>query len=114
MAAKDVDYIERLRRIAINDAHMAELLGLSGVEAGSTLDPKTLTLVRFASLVAIGGAQPSFGAVTDAAVDAGATADEIVDVLTGIGAVVGLPRLVASAPKIAIALGHDVDDPLAR
>ena len=114
MATKNVDYIERLRRLAINDAHLAEdLIGLSGVDAGPTLDPKTLTLVRLAALVAIRGAQPSFGAMTDAAVEAGATADEIVDVLAGVAAVVGLPCVVAAAPKVAIALGHDVDEALA-
>ena len=53
MTAQNVDYFERLRRLAINDAHLAEdLMGSSGVEAGSTLDPKTLTLVRLAALVA--------------------------------------------------------------
>jgi alkylhydroperoxidase/carboxymuconolactone decarboxylase family protein YurZ len=114
MTAQNMNYFERLRRLAINDAHLAEdLMGSSGVEAGSTLDPKTLTLVRLAALVAIRGAQPSFGALTDGAVEAGATADEIVDVLAAVAAVVGLPCVVAAAPKVAIALGHDVDEALA-
>lgn len=109
-----VDYLERLRRLAINDAHFTEgLMGTSADEGGSALDPKTLTLVRLAALVAIRGAQPSFGALTDGAVEAGATADEIVDVLAAVAAVVGLPCVVAAAPRVAIALGHDVDEALA-
>ena len=76
------------------------------------LDPKTLTLVRLASLIAVGGAVPSYGAEVDAAVDAGATSDEIVDVLFGVIPVVGLPCVVDAAPKVALALGYDTDDGL--
>jgi len=73
---------------------------------------KTLALVRLAALVAVGGAVPSYGAHADAAVDAGATAAEIVDVLVGVIPVVGLPAVVATAPKLAIALGYDTREAL--
>ena len=43
---------------------------------------------------------------------AGATAAEIVQVLVGIVAVVGVPRVVAAPPKLALALGYDTDDDL--
>jgi 4-carboxymuconolactone decarboxylase len=79
------------------------------VECGA-LDAKTLALVRLAGLVAVGGAVPSYGVRADAAVGAGATADEIVDVLVGLIPIVGLPRVVAAAPKLATALGYDTDD----
>jgi alkylhydroperoxidase/carboxymuconolactone decarboxylase family protein YurZ len=42
-------------------------------------------------------------------VNAGATAAEIVDVLVGVIPVVGLPAVVAAAPKLAMALGYDTD-----
>ena len=58
-------------------------------------------------LVAVGGAVPSYGAQADAAVNAGATAAEIVDVLVGVIPVLGLPAVVATAPKLALALGYD-------
>jgi 4-carboxymuconolactone decarboxylase len=45
-------------------------------------------------------------------VSAGATAAEIVDVLVGVVPIVGLPCAVAEAPKLALALGQDVDDVL--
>jgi alkylhydroperoxidase/carboxymuconolactone decarboxylase family protein YurZ len=63
-------------------------------------------------LVAVGGAVPSYGAQADAAVGAGATAAEIVDVLVGVVPVVGLPSVVAAAPKLAMALGYDIDEAL--
>jgi alkylhydroperoxidase/carboxymuconolactone decarboxylase family protein YurZ len=107
-----LDYTERLRCLGINDASFAEPgVGEAGV-VSVELDPKTLALVRLAALVAAGGAVPSYGAQADAAVNAGATAAEIVDVLIAVIPVVGLPRAVAAAPKLALALGYDIDDAL--
>ena len=102
-----------LRRFAINDPRLAEDLGGASVEP-EELDPKTLALVRLAALVAVGGALPSYGALADAAVDAGASAAEIVDVLIGVVPVVGLPSVVAAAPNLAMALGYDTDDAMER
>jgi 4-carboxymuconolactone decarboxylase len=73
------------------------------------IDPKSLALARLAALIAIGGADPSFGEHADAAVSTGATADEIVDVLVGVRTIVGEPRVVAAAPQLALALGYDLD-----
>ena len=43
---------------------------------------------------------------------AGATAAEIVDVLVGVIPIIGLPSVVATAPKLAMALGYDTSDAL--
>ena len=104
-----MDYTEVLRLLALNDETFAE--HVSDVEPAA-LDQKTLALVRLAALVAVGGAVPSYGAEADAAVSAGATAAEIVDVLVGVVSVVGLPSVVAAAPNLALALGYDIDDAL--
>ena len=55
---------------------------------------------------------PVLRSQADAAVDAGATAAEIVDVLVAVTPVVGLPHVVAAAPKLAMALGYDTNDAL--
>jgi 4-carboxymuconolactone decarboxylase len=107
-----VNYTEALRLLAINDAHFAEACVVGAGVKAAALTPKVLALARFAALVAVGGAGPSYGAEADAAVSAGATAAEIVDVLVGIAPVVGLPCIVEAAPKVAMALGYDVDDAL--
>jgi 4-carboxymuconolactone decarboxylase len=107
-----VDYTDRLRCLAINDARFVDEAGEPDAE-GRVLDAKSLALVRLAALVAVGAAEPSFGAQADAAVSAGATAPEIVDVLVGVIPVVGLPAVVAAAPRLALALGYDVEDGLA-
>ena len=109
-----LDYTDLLRRLSLNDPRIvADVPGGASIQ-GSGLDPvldsRSLALVRLAALVAMGGAVPSYGAEVDAAIDGGATAAEIVDVLVGVLPVVGLPRVVAAAPKLALALGHDVED----
>ena len=98
-----------LRRLAINDPRLAEDF-TDGAHPPEQLDPKTRTLVRLAALVAVGGAPPSYGAMADAAVDAGASAAEIVDVLVSVVPVVGLPSVVAAAPNLAMALGYDAEE----
>jgi 4-carboxymuconolactone decarboxylase len=109
-----VDYTDKLRRLSLHDERVATDspcgAGTQSPELDPVLDPRTLALVRLAALIAVGGAVPSYGAQADAAVDAGATAAEIVDVLVGVIPVVGLPCAVAAAPKMALALGHDVED----
>jgi 4-carboxymuconolactone decarboxylase len=103
-----LNYTEVLRLLAITDEHLAECVA-GGRVPSAALDPKTLALVRVAALVAVGGAVPSYGAEVDAAVRAGATAAEIVDVLLGVVSVVGLPSVVAAAPSLGLALGYDTD-----
>ena len=105
-----MDYKKVLRLLAINDEHFAEE-GVTPV-GSARLDPKTVALVRIAALVAVGGAVPSYGAEVDAAVSAGATAAEIVEVLLDIVSVVGLPCVVAAAPNMGLALGYDINDAL--
>lgn len=108
--ARIMDYTDRLRRLALNDPNVAlEFVDEVGAEP-KDLDPKTLALIRLGALVAVNGAVPSFGAQADAALSAGATADEIVAVLFGVVPIAGLPRVVAAAPRLAMALGFDVDE----
>lgn len=100
--------MERLRRLSINDEQFAEACARADEEPAE-LDPKTMALVRLAGLIAVGGANASYGVQSDAAVGAGATAAEMVDVLVGVVPVVGLPRAVAAAPRLAMALGYDIE-----
>lgn len=105
------DYAEQLRRLTINDARLDDGRGLPA----AALPPRTLALLRLAALVGVGGAGPSFGAEVEAAVGAGASARDVVDVLTAVAPVVGLPQVVAAAPWVALGLGLEPvegwDDP---
>jgi 4-carboxymuconolactone decarboxylase len=104
----DPTYTDRLRQLAINDGRIGGTNGALLTDP-QELDSKSLALVRLAGLVAVGGAVPSFGAQTDAAIAAGASADEIVDVLVGLIPILGLPCVVAAAPRLALALGYDAE-----
>jgi 4-carboxymuconolactone decarboxylase len=107
-----MDYTERLRRLAINE-HLV-FAGKSSQQELEVekIDAKTLALVRIAAITAVGGPVPSFGEEADAATAAGATSDELVDVLVGLIPILGFPCVVAAAPKLALALGYDVEESL--
>lgn len=104
-------YIDRLHRLTLNQIGFAEGTAYAADDAWlePELDPRTLALVRLAALVAVGGEVPSYGALADAAVDAGASVAEVVDVLVGLLPIIGAPRVVAAAPRLAMALGYDTD-----
>jgi 4-carboxymuconolactone decarboxylase len=100
--------MERLRRLTINATGGVGLTFCAN--DADELDPRSAALVRIAALVAVGGANSSYGELVDSAVSAGASAAEIVGVLIDVAAVVGIPAVVSAAPKVAMALGYDTDD----
>ena len=109
-----MDHTDRLRRLAINDERLAEeLIGGAGVECAE-LDPRTLALVRLAALVAVGGTLPSYGALADAAVSAGASTAEIVEVLDWRRGHRRSPLRRDGRTRPSEALGYDMDDALER
>jgi 4-carboxymuconolactone decarboxylase len=108
-----LDQEELLRRLALNDVDTLEAtLGtILEHQATSTLDAKTHALARVAALVAAESAVTSYLWAVESAIEAGASEDEIVDVLSAIAPIVGLARLTAAAPQLALALGYDIETP---
>jgi alkylhydroperoxidase/carboxymuconolactone decarboxylase family protein YurZ len=102
--------MERLRLLAINGA--AVDVDARRCLESPTLDAKTIALTRVAALIAVGGAVASYDAQSDEALANGATPAELVDVLEAVIPVVGLPRAVAAAPSLALALGYDIENAL--
>jgi alkylhydroperoxidase/carboxymuconolactone decarboxylase family protein YurZ len=99
---------DRLRDISNNDeSTIAELVSIRLTEAVDTsdLDAKTLALANIAALIAIGGDDSSYLLHVTAALDAGASVDEITGVLTGVGPNVGVFKMVSAADPLATALG---------
>jgi len=107
-----VDDVDRLRRLALNQmARGAPGAGASADWLEPSLEPKVVELVRLGALVATGGCVvTSYGALADAALDSGASVRDVVDVLLAVLPVVGAARVVAAAPRLALALGHDTGD----
>ena len=101
-----VNYIERLRRLAINDPTVLDA-AVPAPAGTAPLGPREVALVQLAALIAVGAAVPSYGALADAAVSSGVTAAQRSTSCSAVSPIVGLPRVVDVPPKLALALGHD-------
>ena len=101
---------ETLRRLAmIDEGFVVDEAGLGLCPAAtSTLDPKTVALLQVGVSVAIGSSAVCLEWSAARAMAAGATEDEIADVLLAIAPVAGLGRVVSAAPDVATALGYDI------
>jgi alkylhydroperoxidase/carboxymuconolactone decarboxylase family protein YurZ len=75
----------------------------------TALTPRIRTLVRLAALVAGDASTTSLRWAVELAWSTGAVDEEIVGVLLSVGREVGLPRVVDGAPRLASAIGYDVD-----
>jgi 4-carboxymuconolactone decarboxylase len=107
-----VEEVERLlRRLALNDEDSVGRVLVSGTSPGASaaLDQKVDLLVRLGALLALGAATASLRATVERAQEAGASEAEIVEVLVAVAPAVGLARVVAEAPRLATALGYEID-----
>jgi alkylhydroperoxidase/carboxymuconolactone decarboxylase family protein YurZ len=109
-----VRFQEILRRLAIIDETLVEGQAGLGLDPRglSTLDPKTAALLQLAALVAIGSSEGSLQWSTGRALAAGASEEEIAEVLLAIAAVAGLGRVATAALGIAAALEYDIEEAL--
>jgi alkylhydroperoxidase/carboxymuconolactone decarboxylase family protein YurZ len=80
------------------------------LQEDSNLDAKTFALVKIAALVALDAGPASYLWQVRGAVQAGATAKEILGVLTAVAPQTGMPRVVAAAPEIMVALGLELPE----
>ena len=105
-----VRFQEMLRRLAMIDKSFVEAeVGLRLDLAGtSTLEPKTVALLQVGASVAMGSPGVSLEWSAARALAAGATEDQVADVLLAIAPVAGLDRVVAAAPYLGTALGYDI------
>jgi alkylhydroperoxidase/carboxymuconolactone decarboxylase family protein YurZ len=102
---------DRLQHIHDNDEQaLDDLIAIRVQEAVdvSDLDAKMFAMVNIAALIAAGGDDASYLLHVTAALDAGASVDEITGVLTAVGPNVGVFRMVAAADPLATALGVDL------
>lgn len=101
---------EMLSALAMGDsAVLGEALEMrEQFRASSSLDAKTFALVKIAALVALDAAPASYLWQVGAALGAGAQPREILGVLTAVAPQTGMPRVVAAAPEIMLALGLEL------
>ena len=107
------EYKEHLRRLAVHeDALVDEILSEENAVTDSTLGERTAALVRVAATIAVDAAPSSFQHAVSCALAAGASSEEIVATLEAVAPVTGAARVVSSVPKLALALGYDVEEAL--
>jgi len=111
-------YEETLRRLALNDealvaAMMGEYVGVWRAgdvdDMAHMLDDRTRRLVILGALIAIDAGSAAIDAAVAAAFGAGATAEDVVDVLLAVAPAVGTARVVTAAPFVAASVGYDLD-----
>jgi alkylhydroperoxidase/carboxymuconolactone decarboxylase family protein YurZ len=101
---------ETLRRLAmIDEGFVEDEAGLRlDLARDSTLDAKTTALLQVGVSAAMGSPAVSLEWSAARALAAGASEDQIADVLLAIAPVAGLDRIVAAAPHVGTALGYDI------
>lgn len=102
---------ETLRRLALHDPAVIED-ALIGSDAGCPLEAKVRALIRLAGVISTEAPYAALSFGVDEARRSGASPEEIVSTLLAVGPAIGSTRLVAAAPRLALALGWDVDPAL--
>jgi 4-carboxymuconolactone decarboxylase len=108
-----MDRVEQLlRRLALNDERLvgSVLSRTAEVSSAPTLDRKSEALVQVGALLSVDASTASLRWTVEHAQSTGATDEEIAAVLVAIGPTVGLARVVAGAPRLALAMGYEIDD----
>jgi 4-carboxymuconolactone decarboxylase len=102
---------DQLRRLSLHDPGYldAVLSSRPGADARHRLDARGRALGRLATLFALDGSVSTYGWATSAALGAGVTSDEIVELLVAMAPLIGTARVVCAAPKLGLALGYDID-----
>ena len=101
---------EALRRLVLHDeGGIRSMLGIHLSDSAAGLDSRTQALVRLGGLVAMGAAPLSYHWAAEAALDAGATAEDVVGTLIAVAPISGLARVISATPEVALAIGYDLD-----
>ena len=104
------EHKEHLRRLAVHDDAFLEKIAVDGSSfATSVIDARTEALMQIAATIAVDASLASFQHAVAHALAVGAKSDEIVAGLEAVTPVTGAARVVQCAPKVALALGYDVD-----
>jgi len=106
------DYEQTLQRLAVSDDRLvASLLSQRDPDIGGSCHAaQRRALLRLAALIASDATTASYQSVVESALAAGASVEEIIDVLIAVAGTVGSARIVAAAPLLARAVGFDVDE----
>jgi alkylhydroperoxidase/carboxymuconolactone decarboxylase family protein YurZ len=75
----------------------------------SKLDARTYSLLKIATLIALDAPPASYFAQVAFALESGVEPEEILGVLVAVAPQVGLPKVIAAAPELMLALGLELE-----
>ena len=104
-----IGYRETLRRLTLNDPRFLDAASGGDATRMLSLDARVVALLRLACLVAIGGPDTAYAHAVSVAQASGATEDDIAGALVAVAPIVGSARVVTAAPRVALAMGYDVE-----
>src|SRR5215813_2770167 len=111
MADVSKETADNLEQLATAEQQIIESLLAMQLQnlQNSGLDPRTYSLTKIAALVALDAPPASFVAQVAFATEAGVTPEEILGVLIAVAPQVGIPKVVAAAPEVMLALGLELE-----
>jgi 4-carboxymuconolactone decarboxylase len=105
-----------LRRLAEGDDRLVRSVlvltvteTIPGVAPLRLLSRRTASLVHLAALLATEASTTSLRWAVEMARGSGARDEEIIEVLSTVASTVGWARVVAAAPRLALAIGYDIE-----
>lgn len=101
-----------LRELSIGDDHSLTSTAAVVDHPAPAIDARVASLVRLAALIVLDPALAAYQREVQRGLDAGATVEEIVGVLLTVAPQAGTTLVVTAAPKLAMALGYDVESGL--
>jgi len=108
------DHLEELLRgLASGDDRSLRAIRVSAPDvahgAAQTVTPRTRALVRLAALLAVDAPAASLQWAVERASATAVSDEEIVGVLLAVGEAIGFARVVSVAPRLALAIGYDIE-----
>ena len=101
---------EAFRRLTLGDPEFIAAIGERGGSAMTChLDAPTQALLRIAALIGVDAPASSYRSVVAEAQISGTRIEDLLGVLYAVAEQVGSARLIAAAPRIALAAGYDVE-----
>jgi 4-carboxymuconolactone decarboxylase len=75
----------------------------------SGLDPRTYSLIKIATLIAVDAPPASYLAQVAFALESGVEPEQILGTLIAVAPQVGLPKVISAAPELMLALGLELE-----
>ena len=102
---------EAFRRLTIGDPLLlAEIVDRRDPDRTAPhLDARTEALLQVAALIALDAPPSSFRSAVGAAQRTGARLEDLLAAVYAVAGTVGTARVIAAAPRIALAAGYDVE-----